>query len=292
MLFFVSVMTVGDLYLYRVGIGAVNLAFCPLALILNFILIFNILIRRRLRIVRHALIGNVAFTNLTIVIFGQMPFACNFLNLVLIPFEVVRPLGHIFISVSFFAVGIAALERYIAFYYPYSYLRCTSPRNLAVLISITWVVPIVIGALVYVPGVDRLKIQILTSSITLIVVILTIFAHIRFLITVRRVTRQIRASEDRFVQNGGQQIRDTARGTRCTMIFFVMLVLCDVPYCILGFLIILSKDQKLDGILSIIFTLTYMPAIFVPILAFWVTKDLRDAVCRCLCSRCSRAEVQ
>ena len=283
-------MTVGDLYLYRVGIGAVNLALCPITLILNSTLILNILLRRRLRIVKNALIANVAFTNLTIVIFGQMPFACSFLNLVLIPLEVVRPLGHIFISVSFFAVGIAALERYIAIYYPYSYLRCTTPRNLAVLISMTWAVPIIIGVLFYVPGVDRLKIQIFTSSITLIVVILTIFAHIRFLITVRRVRRQIRASEDRFVQNGGQQIRDTARGTRCTMIFFVMLVLCDVPYSILGFLTILSKDQKLDGILSIIFTFTYMPAIFVPILAVWVTKDFRDAVCLCFPWRCCGEE--
>lgn len=251
----------------------------PISLALNLHMIFAILFNRAARTTANILKVNLFLLNTVLTLSAQIPFLLALLGTIDLHPSLHKSIGVLFIVLSLFAVSLITIERYIAIYYPFKYHNFTKPRIIITLISCSWVVAIGCGPLTFAGCLVR---RVTFISLTLFKVGLTlfmVFAHLRFLITSQKVRREIASMEQRFGQAGQGRMSRSLKGVRCSVLFLILLIVCQTPYSYMSFKIDVMHNEAHAQDLYII-TFAFMPATVIPMLTIWSTHSLQATISR------------
>ena len=265
-------------------IGILNCITVPISLVLNILVITPVLIKRRLRTVDSIFKVNVCVANVSLILLAQIPVI--FVILLGSSQTWFRPLSKIITTVSFATVAGLMLERYISVYYPYSYHRVQEPRIVIMLISLAWLPPFIVGSSLFTRNKHSFEdlVYIMLSAMNALNSFLVVASQVRFLITIRKMQRQIEVNEERFARNNRQRVSLSRKGTRYTIIISLLFLVCHTPYSVFGLhanIMNLGPENQPYVIIFVMATLSFLPNVIIPSLIIWTTKGIREVYSQC-----------
>ena len=258
-----------------VAIGYFNAVLAPLSLISNLHLILAIHFSRAARTAENALKVNISFANLAMVGLAQIPFTLAMLDIAGSQ-AWYRVVALITIMESLAAVFILTLERYVGIYHPFSHYKLLQPRSLLLLILGSWLICTLLGSLT-VKCSTRIIAFVIITGLKIAMALFTVFAHFRFLVTLRKIHHEVASLVRRFCNKSDDRFQSNIKGIRCTTICLLMLLLCHTPYSIVSFRFIFF-NLAFENIHFFLITLAYIPAAIFPLLVIWTTRILQERI--------------
>ena len=268
-----------NIYRFRadedLAIGYFNAVLAPLSLICNLHLILAILFSRAARTAENALKVNISFANLAMVGLAQIPFTLAMLDIAGSQ-AWYRVVALITIMESLAALFILTLDRYVGIYHPFSHYKLLQPRSLLLLILCSWLISTLFGSLT-VNCSTRIVAFIIVTGLKITMALFMVFAHFRFLLTLRKIRHEVASLARRFSHMSEDRFHSNIKGIRCTTICLLMLLLCHTPYSVVSFRFIFS-NLAFERTHFFLITLAYIPAAIFPLLVIWTTRILQEGI--------------
>ena len=256
------------------AIGYFNAALAPLSLIFNLHLIFAFFFSRSARITDNILEVNLSFVNVITVGLAHVPFTMGMLGLADAQIWH-RMVGVTTITLSLAALFLLTIDRYVAIYYPFLYHKFQQPRRLLLFILGSCLITFANGSLTLIAR-CRIPAFVVITIFELGMAFFMIFAHIRVLVTLYKIYREVESLENRFSQAGSRASRNL-KGIRSTVMCLLLFLFCHTPYSVLTFRFIFFRVE-LHGYHFYIVTLPYIPTALIPVLAIWTNKTIQVAI--------------
>lgn len=256
------------------AIGVFNAALAPLSLIFNLHPILAFLLSRAVRITENILDVNLSFALVVTVVLAQVPFTMTLLDLAEAQIWH-RMVGVTTITLSLAALFLLTIDRYIAVYYPFSYHKIQQPRRLLLMILGSSLITFANGSLTLIKN-FRFPAFVIITIFEVGMTFFMVFAHVRVLITLYKIYREVESLENRFNQADNRPSRNF-KGIRCTIMCLLLYLCCYTPYSVLTFRLFFL-ESGMRGFHFYINTLPYIPTALIPLLAIWTNKTLKAVI--------------
>ena len=190
--------------------------------------------------------------------------------------NITLPVSYIFGITSFLTLIAVAVERYINVFHPYKHSAKFHTRNVVIIITLTWVVPITLT----VPNPFFFQGDILRGvvfSIGLLGTLINAFCYVRILWFARKIRLEVAATEARY---GGCGTSIQEKGERSLVkvgaVMIITVVICYAPICSNNFLTLMGYSSlALDYALCWGWVLSNASSLIDPIITCYFNPDIR-----------------
>ena len=266
-------------------LGWFNVIICPVAVIFNLFLVVLVFLRWKLRQIKYALIVNLCITDVAVALGVMLPFGLNLANIWRISSHIDQILGYILISISLISIVLVTLDYYILVFHPYWYPRLVTRSTIIGCIIFTWIAPSPLAFPLYYNIMSVWPFLIAIGSIDALLLSFVLFSHIRTIITLRKIRRQIRDARSRFSVPGGQHVpnhTDAASKGMChTTMAAIFLLCCYLPITGLSFSRWETGSETVLLLTCVAVTFVLLPSLINPLLICYVTADFRKEALKC-----------
>ena len=268
---------------------------CPTVLLNIAMIVAFMTSRNRLQPCQMLLV-NLAVTDLLTGIFNMPAFFVifRFVAEMKDPCRLLEPCMAVLIilgCVSFITIAFIAFERYLSVFHPYSHASKLSARNVAICVTIVWIVPILLITL-SVTGLFRQVISTFIAAILVTGTSFNFYSYLRILLQARKIRLQIHSEAARLGQT------DTGV-TDKRYIFIGGLIIISMLTCFapLGVNIILRstgfKTNAMEDMRCFEWTLAMANSLVNPIITCIFCPPIRAKVLRIMtCNSCNKVRQQ
>ena len=209
----------------------------PFALFLNISIILNIVLRRRLRVLKSAFTLNVCVVNLFLTLTARLPFT---INLILLNRSICKMglfVGQTTVALSLLALFFLSLERYVVIFYPYRYLYFLTKRNIALAIVLNWLLPMATGSTIFIPGVHFKQVFGVLAALNIAIIASLIAMHGHTMYTLVKINKEITSAASRFIANMDCRcLIRRSKGVRFLTMAMIIVFACYFPLSLMKIL--------------------------------------------------------
>lgn len=265
-----------------IAVSVFNFIASPFTLFLNFLAIYTVYRRKKLRKMSNLILCSLALADMLTGLFSQPLFGVLMITSAFcVKFCLVNTtsivLGNFLSSISVVSLFLITLDRQISIFYPFYYEKVKDEKvTLLIVIVVIWVVNIAfLVASLATP--KMLLTSVAGTTVALVIFFWSLYVNLRAVMVVKKIRKEIashEASMDRSNFEGRRNSAVMSRVTRVVSTILGSMIVCYMPFVLFTFLEI-PYDLPFNAWVWIS-TLVFFNSLTNPLVYFLQMKEMRE----------------